>query len=105
MNRRAIAAITGTVLIAVLLVAGADGRRLTQLEGWTVDAVTRAERGGEDVSGDEGRATAMLQIAGEDVRRIGPDVRPEVVPHLRLCQLGEVVCNLLLRVAPGELRV
>ena len=50
-------------------------------------------------------AAADLQVLGQDVRRVRPAVRPEVLAARALRQLGEVLGQLLLGVAPGEVGV
>ncbi len=56
-----------------------SGRCSPQLEGRAVDAVARRQGGGQHEAGREGRRAARLEVLGEDVGRVGPEVRPEVL--------------------------
>src|SRR5690606_22159771 len=89
--------------VQILLAAGLARRVLHELERGAVDAVARAERRRERRARHERRAPAGLQILVQDVRRVRPEVRPEVVA--RAGELREVVRELLFRVAPREVRV
>ena len=62
---------------------------LLQLEHRTVDAVVRAEPGGEQEARDERRPRALLQRLVEDVGCVGPHVGPEVVEVRGIAQLGK----------------
>src|SRR2546429_3214814 len=59
------------------------GAGLHQLERRAVDAVARAQRRGQDEAGLEGGPAAGLQVLGEDVWRVGPQVRPEELTDRR----------------------
>ena len=48
---------------------------------------------------------AALEDLGQDVGRVGEEVAAEVVGHSRRGQLLEVLVELLLEVAPGEVGV
>ena len=78
---------------------------LHELEGRAVDAVARAERRRQHQPVHERWAAAVLEVFVEDVRRVRPQVGTEVLLHLRRGELGEVLGQLVLGVAPGEVRV
>ena len=61
-----------------------------QLEA-AVDAVARAERGGEHQPHLKRRPAAALQVLVQDVRRVGEQVRPQYSRTVGLRQLGEVL--------------
>ena len=65
--------------VEVLLAPRLGRRMLAQLEGRPVDAVTGAERRGEDEPGDEGCSPALHQVLGQDVGRVWPSVRAKVI--------------------------
>ena len=90
--------------VEVLLAARLHRDVLAELEA-AVDAVAGAERRREHQADLECRQSAMLQELVQDVRRIGEQVRAEVLVHVRLRQLGEVLVQLRLRVAPREVGV
>ena len=70
--------------VAVLLGPGVAGQVLLQLEGRAVDAVAGRQGGGQHQADDEDGRAAALQLLGEDVGGVGPEVGPEVVGHLGL---------------------
>ena len=76
-----------------------------ELESRAVDPVAGAQGGGEDEARLESRPASGLQVLGEDVRRVGPQVRPEELADRRLRQLGEVLVQLVRRVPPSEVGV
>src|SRR5207245_3113129 len=53
----------------------------------------------------KGRSATVLEILGENVRGIGPQVGAEILLELRAGQLGKVARQLLLGMAPGEVGV
>src|SRR5919197_118833 len=91
--------------VEVLLTAWLARRILHQLERGPIHAVVRRERRGEHQPRDERRSPAVLQILVQDVRRIRPDVRPEIFARGMLRQLGEILRELPARVAPREVRI
>ena len=95
------------VLLRIHVLLGAMFARtaLQRFEGRAVDSVARAERGGQDQPGLERGPAAGLQVLGEDVGGVGPEVRPEEVANRRLGQFGEVLVQLVRGVAPREVRV
>jgi hypothetical protein len=70
-----------------------------------VDAVGRAQRRREDQPDGERRRPAVRQVVGEDVRRVGEEVGPEVLRLLGVSQLAHVLDELPARVLPGEVGV
>src|SRR5439155_19789439 len=78
--------------------------RLAQLEP-AVNAVARAERRRKNQTRLERGTAAVLQIGVQDVRRVREQVRPQVLAHFALRELGEVVDELGFRVSPGEVRI
>ena len=68
--------------VEVLLAPLLPGRGDQQLEGGAVDPVARAQRGGEDEARHEGGPPAVLEVLGEDVRRVRPEVGAEELGHL-----------------------
>src|SRR4029453_7950376 len=91
--------------VEVLLTPGLARLPLGELEGRAVDPVARGQRRRENEPRDEGGSTAVLEVLGEDVRRVRPDVRPEELALLAAGQLAEVLDQLVLRVSPGEVGV
>ena len=92
------------LVVDVLLDAGARDV-LEELVGGAVDAVARRQRGGEDEPLHERRAPAPLQMLGQDVGRVGPEVGPEVFAQLALRQLAQILGELPLGRAPREVGV
>src|SRR5262245_53759369 len=70
-----------------------------------VDSVKRRKRRRHKHSNHERRAAALLKNNREDVRRVRPQIRSKVFAHLSLRKLGEIVDQLLLRIAPREISV
>ena len=78
---------------------------LLQLEDRPVNPVVGAQRGGEHQAGEEGRTPAALELLGQDVGRVRPEVRAEVVGDIGLGELVHVALELPFRRAPGEVGV
>ena len=76
-----------------------------QLEHRAVDAVVGREPGRQHEAGDERGPAAMLEAPGEDVRRVRPDVRPEVRAAGAVGELLEVRRSVPTVVSPREVRV
>ena len=93
------------LLVVAVLLALRVLDRLDVLERRAVEPVGRRHRGREDVADDVGRAPAVGEVVGEDVGRVRPEVRPVVLADLGLEQLGPVLLQFLLRVAPREVGV
>ncbi len=91
--------------IQVFFLPRRQRRIVHELVGRPVDPVARPQRCRQDETRDESRAPAVLQRLGQDVRRVGPQVRPAKLAHLGLGQLREVFGQLPTRVAPGEVVV
>ncbi len=91
--------------VEVLLAAGHARRVLHELVGGAVDPVVGRECGREQEAQLEGRRARVLQMPGQDVRRVRPAVRAEVFACRRGVQFSEVLGELLLGLAPGEIRV
>src|SRR5579883_2696147 len=89
--------------VEIFFAAGLARRVFLKLKGGTVDAVARAEGGCEDQADFEGGSKAGLKERVENVGRIRPEIRTEEVGGAG--EFGEVVDQLLLRVAPGEVGV
>src|SRR5690606_12331460 len=81
-----------------------DGGRLTELEAG-VDAVNRGKGGGENRADHEGWTAAFLEEFGVDVRGVDEEVAAVVLPHRPGGELGQVLLQLPLEVAPGEVGV
>ena len=90
--------------VQVLLVRLAGRRVLAQLVAG-VQTPVRAHRGGEGGAHAERRRRAVAQRPAEDVGRVGPEVRAEVVGAVALGQLLAVLAQLPRRRAPREVRV
>ena len=90
--------------VQVLLAARLDRHVLAELEA-AVDAVERRQRRGEHEPHAERGPAARLQVLVQDVRRVREEVRPEVLRHLGLRELGQVLAAAPPRVPPGEVRV
>ena len=65
--------------IEVFLRAGLTRLVLQELVGRSVEAVVRGQRRGEHEARHERGAAADLQVLGQDVGRVGPAVRAEIV--------------------------
>src|SRR5579862_137130 len=84
----------------------AIGKRavLAQFEA-VINPEEPAKRCREDRPDAEGRRTALLQETRQNIGRVGEEMRAEILPGLVACQMGEIVDQLLLLVAPGEIGV
>src|SRR5215467_9028347 len=91
--------------IEIFLTAFEARALLTEFEGWTVDAIGGAERGGQHQAYEEGWSATMLQILRENIWGIRPQVWVEILTDVSLGQLGEVACELLLGMAPGKIGI
>src|SRR6266576_686450 len=85
--------------------AGLARAVLAQLEGRTVHAVARSERRGKEEARGERVAAAVLQVLGEDVRRVRPQVRAHELDDRRAGDLAQVLRELPRGVAPREVGV
>ena len=90
--------------VEVLLVGLAGGLVLAQLVT-RVEAPVGAHRRREHGADAEGGRRPVAQGAGEDVGRVRPEVRSEVVDALALGELLAVLAQLPCGRAPGEVRV
>ena len=90
--------------VRVFLRARSGGPVLGQLEP-AVHAVARAQRRRQQQPRLERALAAVLQVRVQDVGRVDEQVRTQVLARLGLGQLGEVVADLRLAVAPREVRV
>jgi hypothetical protein len=91
--------------IEIFLTAFDTWTMLAEFEGWTIDAIGGAERGGQHQAYEKGRSATVLQILRENIRGIRPQMRAEIFTDVSLRELGEVACDLLLGMAPGKVRV
>src|SRR5215831_16661666 len=91
--------------IEIFLTAFEARALLTEFEGWTVDAIGGAERGGQHQAYEEGWSTTVLQILRENIWGVRPQVWVEILTDVSLGQLGEVACELLLGITPGKIGV
>src|SRR4051812_18461277 len=89
------------ILLAARLARGAD----EALERRSVNAVIRGERGGQHQPDRERGTSAVLQIFGDDVGSVRPRVRTKEVADRRLRDLLEILRELVLGIAPREIRV
>src|SRR3954453_22687200 len=70
--------VSDLVLLVVDVFFGARTRDvLHQLERRAVDPVVAAQRRGQEQPGNEGAPTAVLQVLGQDIRSVRPEVGPE----------------------------
>ncbi len=92
------------LLGGLVLLAPGQGRGLPELEA-AVDAPHRGQGGGQRRPHAEGGRASALEHLGEDVRGVDEEVPAEVLGHLRAGQLLQVLGQLLLEVAPGEVGV
>src|SRR6266446_616565 len=69
--------------VEVLLGTGLLGATLAQLERGSVDSVARAQCCGQDEPCCEGRPATVLQVLGENVRGIRPEVGAQELTHRR----------------------
>src|SRR5690606_3936634 len=88
--------------VEILLRPRVAGSRLHQFECRSVDDVVRRQGGGQDEPGDERAATPGLEVLGQDVGSVGPEVRSEELGWLAAGQLCRVLAQLPGRVPPGE---
>ena len=91
--------------VVVLLFTRCNRPAVHELEGRPIDAVARAEGGRQHQADHESRAAAVLQVFGQDVRGVGPEVGAEEITDRRLTQLGEILDQLVFGVAPREVVV
>ena len=89
--------------VEVLLAARLDGHVLEELEAG-VHAPARRPGRGDRRADLERRRAAVLQVGVQDVGGVDEEVRPHQVVGL-VGELAEVLLDLPLRVAPGEVRV
>ena len=91
----------------VLLIVRRCGQVLAQLVP-AVDAVGRRQGGGQDEAQGEGARRASPERAGQDVRRVGPEVGPHVVGQRavgELLDVGPQALRPVLDGPPGEVGV
>ena len=91
--------------IEIFFAAGFPRHVFTKLKGRAVNAVVGAQHRGQHQPGHEGRPSAKLEILGQDIRSIRPQVGAEKIADLRLGELGEILDQFRLRVAPGKIGV
>src|SRR6476620_6741757 len=89
----------------VLFASGLPRNVLSQFKRWPINAVTGSQRCRQHEPGHEGWASSVLKLFREDVRCVVPEVWPEEFSHLRLRQLGEVLCNFRFGIPPGKIVV
>ena len=102
-RRRSRAALYSYFSLSMYSSAPGRGDVLVQLVAG-VDAPARASGRGERGADLEAGRAAVLQVLGEDVRGVDEEVRPQKWRGL-VAELGEVLLELLLGVAPGEVGV
>ena len=90
--------------IEIFLAAARHRPVLAQLEA-AVNAIGRAQRRRQHQPDLEGRPAPTLQILGQDVRRIDEEIGAQVLAHVGLRELGEILGDLRLGVPPGEVRI
>src|SRR5205085_10061377 len=76
-----------------------------ELECGSINAIIRSERRRQQKARDERGTSAVLQVLGEYVRRVGPHVGMEVLDAGAVRELGEIFDDLVLRVAPREVGI
>ena len=90
--------------VEILFAPWFDRHVLGELES-AVDAVARAERGGQNQTHLKRWTTTVLQVLMQDIRRIREQIGAEVFANVRLGELLEVFGDLLFRIPPREIRV
>src|SRR5215467_3093256 len=78
---------------------------LTEFESRTVNPITGSQRRRQDEPGHECRASSMLQLLRQNVRRIGPEVGSKKFAYLRLRQFREVLREFRFSITPREIIV
>src|SRR5262245_25426085 len=78
---------------------------LTEFESRAVNPITGSQRRRQDEPGHECRASSMLQLFRQDVRRIGPEVGSKKFVHLRLRQFREEFLELRLSITQRKIIV
>src|SRR6266404_269876 len=86
--------------IEIFLTAFEAWTRLAEFEGWTIDAIGGAERGGQHQAYEKGRSATVLQILRENIRGVRPQMWAEILTDVGPGQFGEVARDLLLEVLP-----
>src|SRR3984893_8711493 len=84
--------------------AAEQGLILAELES-AIDAVETRKRGRKGYANHEGRPAAILQRKRQNIRRVGKEIPTEILAHVRLRQLGEILDELLFRISPSEISV
>ncbi len=91
--------------VEILFGAGLARRAFEELERRAVDPVVGRQRRGKHEPRHERRAPAVLQILGQDVRRVRPAIGAEVIAPGAVREFGEIGDELRFRVAPREVRI
>ena len=94
------------VLLGIKILFLALDRRVdAKLERRPVDTVIRREGRRHHCAHSERRPSPVLQMLGEDVGRVRPEVRTEKFCRLGLRKFGQIFLELLFCTAPGEIRI
>ena len=87
-----------------ILLTARQGRGFAELEAG-IDAPQAGQGRSQGGADQEAGAARALQEIGIDVGRVDEEMRPVIVGHLRRGQLAQIVGDLALGVAPGEVGV
>ena len=69
--------------IEILFAASFARHVFAQFIGRAIDAVIRAQRSGQSQPGNEGRAATKLEMFGQDIRSVRPQIGPEIFAEVR----------------------
>src|SRR5262245_17140214 len=83
--------------VEIFLTAFETWAMLAEFEGRAIDAIGGAQGSRQYEAYEKGRSASVLEILGENVRRVGPQVGAEILTDVGLREFGKIPCDLLLR--------